>query len=308
MNTSSAAVTFRTARNDTELPAILTQARSVEGLKTLFRFLLCFEISIKRYLSSIGRLAFLGVLSLTTPSPTRGDGLPQNEIFDHFAEAAMSPHGTISPDGFSLFEWHKKEVRVAFRVEGAEKGSVLRRMSSAFDGDKRFLEEHSDVYICLGLWGDDDVVPSIYVIVGSQVDLARKSSELQSLFGLKQLSQEIRKSQGGVCFSKISVGSGGKIVRSVVFVDRHNSPNFCLRKELISSFGLFGELPEGAPSILARDLGYEFYQEMDGTMLSILYGSENSAKTARDAVSQHYEDQVTRGPSLEGLKSWVEYI
>lgn len=215
-------------------------------------------------------------LLLFVPNFAQADivNIQKDELLSYFRQAVKPPANFDSPDGYSQFRWRNEALRISFYVEGNDKKSILTKMTGAFDADRKFLEEATGIPISIELWGDTNPAPSVFVLIGKKNELLLRSAYLQKRFDYPNFTSEMAAlaARGeGLCYSAVTIGEGGELNRVVIAVERDWSPSYCLRRELIAAFGLFGTLPARAPSILPSSQLYEYYQEMDRMLLDYPY-------------------------------------
>ena len=201
----------------------------------------------------------------------------EDKFFDlpSYWEQAVSKSSNIRlGNEHSLFRWPSEELKIAVFFEGTDKKSILSQMNTAFEGDRKFIEEATGISISLGLWEDEDPAPSIYVLIGNKVELLSRSNYLTKRFGYPSFPSELAKHAARgrpLCYLAQKSGGKGSLSLAVITVDRDHSPSYCLRLQLLAALGLTGTLADQAPSILSSSRQFEYYQELDKILLGILY-------------------------------------
>lgn len=197
-------------------------------------------------------------------------------IDELFALSATTPENWEVASASDEFRWKDEKVDIAIFVAGKEKAQFLRSLHEEFEKDANFLSAKSGKTIEIKLWSLGQHNSSIYVFAGSKQDIVEWGPKLDELFegGFSTQISDLLSQKGFLCFSSVKLGHYSEIERSVIVVDRNDHPNYCLRRHLIHSFGLVGELPAGVNSILAEDKAVEFYSQLDSVLLKMLYLSE----------------------------------
>ncbi len=213
------------------------------------------------------------LLILISFLPFVGSAAFAQDFVDNMFEIATKPPSQWGVDSSKNYKWVSEEIGIAFHVAGPDKGEFLKYLHPEFQEDAEFLSAKSGKTLDIKLWDGMSKDSSIYVYAGNQRDLIAYSPELDQIFGLgftEQIKKLIEEGEP-ICFSSVSLGGESEITRAVIIVDRSDYPNFCLRRQLISAFGLFGELPTGTDSILGKGQNRQFFSELDSALLKILY-------------------------------------
>ena len=202
----------------------------------------------------------------------------EETIDELFARSIKVPESWDVADSSDGVRWHDEKIDISIFVAGKEKGKFLKSLHEEFEKDAHFLSSKSGKTIDLNLWSGGIQKSSIYIFAGSKKDIVEWGSKLDELFGegfSEQISELVSR-EDFLCFSSLTLGKGDKIERSVIVVDRNDHPNYCLRRQLIHSFGLVGTLPIGIDSILVENRVVEFYSILDSVLLKMLYLSERT--------------------------------
>ena len=203
--------------------------------------------------------------------------LTADESIDElFALSVTVPESWDVASTSDVFLWQDEKVDISFFVAGKEKAQFLRSLDDEFEKDANFLSAKTGKTIELKLWSMGQQNSLIYVFAGNEEDIVEWGPKLDELFDVSfstQITSLIHR-EDILCLSSLALGIGGEIERSVILIDRNDHPNYCLRRQLIHSFGLVGTLPMGVDSILVEDQAVEFYSQLDSVLLKMLYLSE----------------------------------
>ncbi|WP_299799854.1 DUF2927 domain-containing protein [uncultured Ruegeria sp.] len=197
--------------------------------------------------------------------------------FEHlYQKATDAPREWEQFASVPVFRWEQPVLEISFHVSGPAPAEMLKSMNDEFDADANFLAEKAKKTLNLSLWSKGDQEPEIVVFIGTRkslwnlvgyVDETLETEFAKDLVGIRERGESF-------CSSSLQKTSSGTIKRAVILVDRDERPNYCLRRNLILSFGLVGSLDNGKASILALDQMEEFYTPLDGLLLERLYATD----------------------------------
>jgi len=175
------------------------------------------------------------------------------------------------------YRWREDSITIGLFVEESIREAFLPLLAETFEPDRRILQSETSIRLPIGLWGDEGPEPRIFVLIGTRDQLIGRAHTIARRFDLDTFPAEMADMHASgvpLCNSVISVGQDQTILRAIITVDADAQPFYCLRRQLILAFGLFGDLPAGTPSILASDQGETTFTELDRRLLRTLY-SEN---------------------------------
>lgn len=173
------------------------------------------------------------------------------------------------------FRWRQNSIKLSFHVLGPSKNEILERLEYGFQKDRSALEQNTGTRIIIGTWDDVDPVSNIFVLVGNRDQLYEAAPYVAKRFrDIDPIVDELNglyKNGRELCAHAISLGVKNDIIRAVMFVDIDARPNFCMRRNLLAAFGLFGDLPAGVESALSADLSTVKITDLDNRLLRRVY-------------------------------------
>jgi hypothetical protein len=190
-------------------------------------------------------------------------------------DLATSGYKTDEQSSYGIaHRWKTRELKIGVYVEGKWKADALGLLNDSFEADRILIQNSTGIDLVLGLWGDENPSPSIFVLVGEADEILRRSSYIAERFDVPTFAIELNRAfEGdlGLCNSHITLGEDRAILRAIITVDLAQRPRYCLRRQLLTAFGFFGDLPAGVESILATDQEYLELTAFDLDLLSKLY-------------------------------------
>lgn len=169
--------------------------------------------------------------------------------------------------------WRDPKIRIGLFAEKGTKGSVVRNLSAAFKEDLLFIEEATGIDIQLSSWSDIAPKPSIFIYLGTADQILHAAPAIEMSFNATGYTKDMyRRTSNGesLCIPLVTVKRAGLLDKIVLIVDVNQTPQFCLRRQLIFAFGLVGKLPQDVKSILSTST---HYTGMDKSLLRVLYRS-----------------------------------
>ncbi|MDO6484397.1 hypothetical protein [Shimia thalassica] len=172
------------------------------------------------------------------------------------------------------FRWQKQKLKLAVFVEGENKRASLDSLRDDLAQDINTFQKETGIQIVLGLWSDNNPPPDIFFLLGREEELLARADYLRARFEEPQLPirmEEKTREAKAICEGVVSLAEGQTILRALILADIKRKPNYCFRRQLMVAFGFFGDLPEGADSILAEPNSPERITKLDRTFLNHLY-------------------------------------
>lgn len=194
---------------------------------------------------------------------------------DSYFGMATSQVDLPKPVKRGFIRWETESLKFGFYVIGENPDeSILNKLNDGFEMDRKILEHYSGIDIQVGLWGDTDPVPQVFIVMGTTKQILREANDLGDRFQEKDLRMRIGNhvnTDTGACFRVVKYNDDGEIIITLIGVDIDKQPAYCLRRQIYTSLGFLGNLPEMAPSILAKDGVEKNITELDRYMLRELY-------------------------------------
>lgn len=160
-------------------------------------------------------------------------------------------------------------------MEGTDKQGIFNQLNDEFKADLDIFQEETGTQLILGLWTDNTPPSDMFILIGSQEQLLAKAEYLNRRFDLEGISDQLKeKARNGhaLCESAVTLGENETILRAIIIVDVGRKPNYCIRRQLMVAFGLFGDLSEKDDSILAiRPTVVRPLTDLDRLFLKNLY-------------------------------------
>lgn len=170
--------------------------------------------------------------------------------------------------------WEVDEIKIGFNFGSTDLDEIMRQISSELKSDQMILEKQTGIKITLGLWGDQDPKPRIFLLIADKRQILEQAPFISETFKSPDFESKLHdhiEETGGGCFSLLKFDGQGEIKTAFITVDHQQSPSFCLRKQLLNAFGLVGRVSGDKLSVLHDSSPVEFYSDLDQKLLFELY-------------------------------------